>query len=868
MNANEPFSEEELDSALDEVLQLAADARASWLDAHCGNPDLRAAVRAILDASEKSGLVDRVRARLHDDEMLPNGGRIGEYRLLRKVGAGGMATVFLAERQLGELVQRVALKLMRTGLYDRTQQALFRREQRILGNLEHPGIARLVDAGLTAADVPYLVMEYVDGIPLDRYCNQAGLALRARLLLFVDVCEAVAYAHRNLIVHRDLKPSNILVTSEGMLKLLDFGIAKMLDDPIDPTRTEQRLLTPTYAAPEQVAGGAITTAVDVYSLGVILHELLTGVRPLRRNDGTTVRPSGAGADLQRDASMRNTTQRWRRQLRGDLDSIVLRALQLEPERRYANAQELAADIQRHLAGLPVRARPESWSYRAWSFLKRNRVASAAAAIVAAVLVVAALVSTQQARVATVQAQRAATAAASALRTKDFLVGMFEEIDPYEEKGGRQLTVAELLGITASKAETSLADMPDALAEVIVSAARTQLRFGEADAARTLIERTIAQFEQRRVGGVGMAHLLSARAQLLLQQGDAAAAESTANAAVGLYEEAGTANTSKIFGASYPRETLVTLQRQRGHFDAALELQQRVVADVRARHGDSVRLALALLNLADGNVDTGHLGEAERVLKEALAMAERWRGPEHMLPMQMRPTLARIWMRLGHFDEAEGELTRSLPIARRVFGENTSEVAEILRLQGELYLMSNRLAEAKESYSAAATVLRSPEATRALGSDQAQRLVLIDEALGHVAYKSGDFKAAQALYETALREREALYGPADHRVAADHASIGSMMARQGNTQAGLAEIRKGIAILESHPGASPNSLAGAYGALARILEETNDPSALEAARKAYEARLKVVGPDHPDARKALERVQRLEKLPAQVPAGGR
>ncbi|HET7780125.1 MAG TPA: serine/threonine-protein kinase, partial [Rudaea sp.] len=395
-----------LDELLDALLLLDSEARLQWLDVHCGDAGMRAAALEILAAAEKPGLVDRVRARLAADDGEVADRCIGDYRLLRKLGAGGMATVYLAERDLGDATQCVALKLMRNGLYDSTQQALFRREQKILASLEHPGIARLIDAGLTEADVPYLVMEFVDGVAFDRYCEQRALALDARLKLFLRVCDAVAYAHRNLIVHRDLKPSNILVTSEGVLKLLDFGIAKFLDESADATRTELRRMTPGYAAPEQSGDGPITTATDVYALGVILHELLTGSRPARRSDGTLMRPSNA---------LEPSRGRERRLLRGDLDSIALRALHVDPDKRYANARELAADIERHLDGRPVQARPDRWSYRSMRVLQRNRIAASAAAAIALVLVAATVVSLRQAQLARMEAERA-------LRSKEFLVG--------------------------------------------------------------------------------------------------------------------------------------------------------------------------------------------------------------------------------------------------------------------------------------------------------------------------------------------------------------------------------------------------------------------------------------------------------------
>jgi serine/threonine-protein kinase len=622
----------ELDELLDALLPLDAGARLAWLEAHATDAGLRAQALDILAAAEQPGLVDRVRARLAADDETPHADAIGAYRLLRRIGKGGMATVYLAEREIGAARQCVALKLMRNGLYDRTQQALFRREQKILAGLEHPGIARLIDAGLTAADVPFLVMEYVDGEPLDRHCEARALPLRARLQLFLEVCGAVAYAHRNLIVHRDLKPSNILVTGDGALKLLDFGIAKILDDSGDATRTEMRLMTPGYAAPEQVAGRPITTATDVYSLGVILHELATGARPVQRSDGTLTRPSNA---------LPTPRRRERRLLRGDLDGILLRALHADPDRRYANAREFADDIERHLDGRPVHARPDRWSYRASRFLLRNRIAAAAAAIVALVLVAATFVSLREAAVARAEAARA-------IRTKNFLVGVFEELNPVEAKGNEPPSVKEFLRTTIDKAHAELPDIPDAETEIVLSAADTLRQLGEVDESGRIVDRTLADVRGRKVGGLALAHALNMQGYLRFTQGKLDDAERAAAEALALYEAQGAANTSRVLEASQPRAILADIARQRGDYARAMQLHARIIEETRAQYGDSFQLARRLQFSVIPYVDVGRLDEAERIQREAMAMAQRWRGADHRVPMQMRRLLADILFVLGMF----------------------------------------------------------------------------------------------------------------------------------------------------------------------------------------------------------------------------
>ena len=372
------------------------------------------------------------------DSGLAPGSRLGPYRVIRRIGAGGMGAVYLAERDDQTFEKRVAIKLCVRAPWATNTARRFREERQILAALEHANIARLLDGGTSPDATPYLVMEYVDGVPIDEYCDSRRLPVTERLQLFRDVCAAVQFAHQRLVVHRDIKPSNVLVTPSGAVKLLDFGIAKLLahDEGTarEETAAQDRLFTPEYASPEQILGKPISTATDVYQLGVLLYHLLTGRRPYVVEQGSPhqiamaiceqdpQRPSvatGRGEATARDAgalppasadaiaSARGVTaDGWRRRLRGDLDAIVIKALRKEPERRYGSAEQFSEDIRRHLTGLPVAARAGSRGYRARRFLWRNRVAVAALAIVLAALVGGLGVATWQARVAQTERVRA------------------------------------------------------------------------------------------------------------------------------------------------------------------------------------------------------------------------------------------------------------------------------------------------------------------------------------------------------------------------------------------------------------------------------------------------------------------------------
>jgi eukaryotic-like serine/threonine-protein kinase len=446
-----------VERVLDTVLAHESDAWPAALDEACsGDPALRAEVEAYLRrlddardflATPPAAVAAALVAEAGTLGGAHEGRRVGAYRIVREIGRGGMSRVFLAERDDGAFTQTVAVKLLRTGFDDDADQRRFRGERQILASLSHPHITRLFDGGVTEDGVPYLVLEYVDGEPIDRYCERHALTVRERLQLFLDVAEATQYAHRSLVVHRDLKPSNILVTADGDVKLLDFGLAKLLQADVSgattpQTRVGHRLMTPEYAAPEQLRGEPITTLTDVYQLGAVLYELLTGRRPFAVRAGTLRElehavtttdpppPSAATAGVLAEqaggpARTVETAAATRRALRGDLDAIVLQALRKEPDQRYASAQALADDVRRHLAGRPVLARGRAHGYRARRFVRRHRFSLAMAVVIAGL--VGAWVGTVIGSRARVQSalDEAVIGARKSEQVTDFMLGLFE-----------------------------------------------------------------------------------------------------------------------------------------------------------------------------------------------------------------------------------------------------------------------------------------------------------------------------------------------------------------------------------------------------------------------------------------------------------
>lgn len=494
-----------------EALSLDASERRHYLEAADISFEVREEVKSLLAFEQESKDLMHLSAVefskgffAADNENTLIGQKVGVYEIVSELGIGGMGAVYLATRIDGKFEQRVAIKLLKRELNIEKIRRNFAREKEILATLAHPNIATLLDAGTTDDGIPYLVMEYIEGVSVDEFCRSRNLSLTARLKLFNKVCEAVAFAHRNLIIHRDLKPSNILVTADGEPKLLDFGISKLLDAKTeDANITNIGAMTPQYASPEQLKGEPVTTATDVYSLGVVLFKILTGTFPYHsknKTNGTLLGdttqlaptlPSEAALRSDRSAvagglftSQKNPPATAERsdlspvspsELKGDLDNIILKSLCGEPERRYQTVEQFCADIWRFVDGLPVLARPAAFSYRASKFYQRNKVSVAAAALILislcagiAVALTQAGRATAQARIAVEQRDAAQRASARAERTSRFMQSFLEYANPLwygRGKGRYDITVREAIDDAATRIDTELADEPEVRADL-------------------------------------------------------------------------------------------------------------------------------------------------------------------------------------------------------------------------------------------------------------------------------------------------------------------------------------------------------------------------------------------------------------------
>ncbi|HEY8483211.1 MAG TPA: serine/threonine-protein kinase [Longimicrobiales bacterium] len=738
-----------------------------------------------------------------DDGPLPSGGRVGAYRLLGVIGRGGMGTVYLAQRDDAEFEKRVALKLVRRGMDTDDILLRFRYERQILASLEHPNIARLYDGGATADGRPYLVMEYIEGVSITRHCDEARLSIDARLRLFADVCRAVQFAHQNLVVHRDIKPSNILVQPDGTVKLLDFGIAKLLDPavagPAPKTRTGLRVFTPEYAAPEQHTGEAVTTAADVYSLGVLLFELLTGRRPQRMPDAA--RPSaalGRGAagssdaaaadSLEEIARRRGTTpERLRRRLRGDLDSIVATALAREPARRYASAGHLLADVERHLAGFPVEARGASLRYRAASFVRRHRVGVAAAAAVVLSLFGGLGAALWQAGRAARERDEARIERARAEQVAGFVLGLFAAADPLMQERLDTLRARDLVARGVERVRTELADQPDVKARTLATLGNVYMHLGLYDQARELFEEVLATARPSSGLPRERALALASLAQLAGWRGDYVAGDSLGARVLAAYAEHGWEHDTLYADVLSWRGIALGMLGRRAEAEAhhaeALTLARRW------EPGGGKQTSNLLNNIATYYANIDEHARAEPLLLEVIEIDRKLYGPGHPQLAIAYNNLASSIHYQGRRTEAEPYYRQALATARRVYGPDHPHVAQFAENLATLLDDLGRYDEAEPYYRDALRILTS----RLDPADT--RLAMLRRNLALNRDAVGVYQEAEQLLRASVAALEATLG-ADHLYTAlARASLGRTLTAAGRAPEGLALLRTSLAVLE-------------------------------------------------------------------------
>jgi serine/threonine-protein kinase len=798
------------------------------------DPTLYAEIAAMLEAHGEERALELEHRLLRDapDKGSVRGPRsgdlVGPYRLLEQIGHGGMGVVYRAERADGQYTQTVAIKFVRAdfAIADLVQRS--RAERQILARLEHPSIARLLDGAVADDGSPYLVMEYVRGRPITEHCDDLRLTIDDRLRLFQTVCQAVHYAHQNLVVHRDLKPSNILVTPDGQVKLLDFGIAKLIANEGEATTTTALpMMTPDYASPEQVKGESITTATDVYALGLLLYELLCGERAQHAENSSPTAiarsvcetqptsPSAAVASGSPEEISARTRARGaqrvdqlQRKLRGDLDTIVDTALRKEPARRYASAEQLRADVERYLTGLPVLARPDSVGYRAAKFVRRHKLGVIGSVVVFVSIVVGlagAMVGLSRAR----EAERVALAeAATSRRVSDFLVEMFRATNP-EEARGDALTARALLDRGAARIRQGLDEEPIVRARLLSTMASAYQALGLFDSAIALKEEEL-EIHRRDSGEVSVAYAvaLGDLSDLYARRGEYERAAETAQRAVSILERKDEAVEQPLMLAL---NELGMAQAQSGNFDSARTALERSLEIGRRIHGgDHISFAPTLNNLAILYWQLGEPRVSRGLYERTLALLEAEYGPEHPRVAHTLNNLALALSQAGEFDSAVAVHRRVLAIREKVLEPDHPDIAETLN------------------------------------------------NLGVVMLAKRDYSAARPLFERALAMRERRLGPDHSYVATSLSNLGTTLLELKQYDAARPYLQRALESITRSLGSDHIMTSYPLLGLARIDRARGDFAAAEQGIRRVIALREAVSETHPDLAAALHELAELAR----------
>jgi serine/threonine protein kinase/uncharacterized protein HemY len=862
MTSMTPERWQRLAAILDDALDLPVRERDAYLAGACGDDaELRAEIEALIAADAASGgfLEQPFDVYLSggtdgDGSAAAEGGssaglRVGPYRLVREVAHGGMGAVYLAERADGQFEQQVALKLVRGSMDSDEIRHRFLAERQILARLNHPHIARLLDGGIAADGRPWFAMEFVPGEPITSWCDAHRLTLDARLALFEQACDAVRYAHRSLVVHRDLKPSNILVTGDGQVKLLDFGIAKLLEptaDEVGVTRTETRVLTPEYAAPEQVRGEPITTSTDVYALGALLYELLSGRRAHRFERRTPAEvervvcetdpepPSAAfsrGVGREGDPTLAGPgdpsaaraakPERLRKALAGDLDTITLTALRKDPARRYPSVEALLQDVQRYGTGLPITARRDALGYKLRKFLRRHRLGVAAGGALCLALLggIGATL---------LQVRATAREATKARAVKDFVVSLFQVSDPAQSRG-RDITARELLERGVRRVDSSLGSQPQVEEELLGVLGTIYRQLGLYPQADTLLSRAVdiarsAYGADHPEAGARLADL----ATVLSEEGELAPAESLLREALRIRSSALGSDDSDV---TVTMDLLAGVLRNRGRIPESESLERGALArDIRRFGQNNLTVATDLDNLGVLLGDAkGDLDAADSAYRAALAIRQRLLDPGHpdVLTSQYNvatnledrgnyaaaESLFRVVLRgyrrmypeghpdvaitahslatdleaLGRYAEAESLEVEALDLRRRLLGPtNPTTLQTVNNLAVTRYRMG-KLAGAEVAFREVSATW-----TAELGANHPNSMTAVSN-LGAVLSDEGKYAEAEPLLRSVLARRRQVYGDTSLFVAQTLRLLGVLLHRTGRYAEAEHVLREALAV---------------------------------------------------------------------------
>ncbi len=792
-----------------QVAALPMVERQIYLEQVCNkHPGLQSEVENLLAAHDETELME-ASAALASSQIARDGvfspreqDQIGNYRLLRKIGEGGMSEVYLAVRADDEYRKRVALKVVRRGYEQEDLIRRFRIERQILAGFDHPNIATFFDGGSTEQGLLYFVMEYIEGVAVDEYCNRNQMTVVQRLELFRTICGAVQYAHQNLVVHRDIKPHNILVTTDGVVKLLDFGIAKLLNpdhfaEPVEYTAAWQRPMTTSYASPEQVQGTLVGTPSDVYSLGVLLYKLLTGQLPHRMAECSPNELASLVVEKEPDLPSKTITtdpeassrvrschpDQLRRQLSGDLDNIVLKALRKEPHRRYGSADQFSEDIRRYLKQLPVNARRGTLSYRAGKFLRRNRVPLVvASAFVFLLIGYAITIAVQTSRIAH-ERDQARRERDRAEQVMTVLEEIFKVSDPHE--AGENISAKEILERGTDRVIHELEGQPELQGTLMTAIGNVYRNLGLLDKSRHLLE--IGLVARREVLGddhPDVEQSLHSLGRLLRQSGEYTDAEpllrDTLNRRIARY------------GRRHPlvaesSHELARLLQEIGEYKEAEMLFRKAIRVHEETEGRNRAITYMLTDLAILLSEMGSFTQAEALFRESLDLRREILGNDHLLVGVGLNDLGVFLGMQGKLERAEPLLREALVIRRKVLGENHPQVAENLNNLA-------RLLKEKGAYDESAAFYREAlEIEKFRLGDTHPRVGIIAKNLARLLHNKGDLDEAEQLYLWSLKVLREALGEGHSNVGATLSALGKFLVDDGRAIEGERELRKALGI---------------------------------------------------------------------------
>ena len=788
----------EIEKLFEQAVSLTKAQREEFLAQHCTDPELREQLVQLLahDQGAEAFLESAVSAEadsILQTLALSSGTRLGPYRVVSVIGHGGMGLVYLAERADGKFEQRVAIKVLQSALHQGALAERIQQECRILASLEHANIARVLDAGISPGGLSYFAMEYVDGQPIDRYCEQHKLSVGDRMRLLLPVCDAVHFAHQKLIVHRDLKPDNILVTQQGIPKLLDFGIAKVLREvPVSPQNTVTRVLTPEYASPEQARGDPVTTATDVYSLAGVLYKLLTGRAPHQLESKSPVEAVRTICD----ENVRKPSE-FHRELAGDTDSILLMALRHEPQRRYRSVDEFAADIRNFLEQKPVIARADSPLYHSKKFIRRHFVAVGMTAAVVLLLGMFAVLQYIQLRQTKRERDRAN-------RITDFMTAMFKVSDPNEARGN-SVTAREILDKASTDIEKGMAKDPEAQSDMMQVMGHTYRNLGLYARAGELNQRA-----------------LDSRTHLL-----------------------GTNNAKTLESMT---EQGWILDREGRYEEAEKVERQALTTDGRVLGTDDPLTLQAMDYLAVIVQDQGDYKEEERLERAVIEVAKRKLGVESAQTLKSTDNLAAALWYQARYPEAEEQYRQLLDIEGRVLGLDDPETLNVMANLALTIKSQGRLTEAEPLYRRALATEQ-----RVLGHDH-PRTALAMENLAGLLVDEGRLAEGEQLHREVLAIRSRVLGSEHPDTLLTKLNLASTLFREGHLQAAEALQRETLVIQARVLGPqNPDTLLSQADLATTLNRERRYAEAETLARQAFDAQVAHLGPRHPDSLATLQQL---------------